>query len=198
MAITVANLVTNFDTYIGDTSNDRVTAAERLQYFTEATVWLQEELENDLQNATYDLDYFDTVNYYKVTTAIADLLEGADLRREKDDQLKTFAPKSSRELAEEIGIKFGESSWGIERRDSNTFLVVNHASKHTAKLVSGFESTDDGGGTWSLDGTNSDAENLTIDSNEFKEGTASFNFDMDIDQSGKSISLVSVKSEGPA
>ena len=84
MAITIANLVTNFDTYIGDTSNDRITAVERLEYFTEATVWLQEELENDLQVATYNLDYFDTVNYYKVTTAVADLLEGADLLDEQN------------------------------------------------------------------------------------------------------------------
>ena len=186
MAITIANLVTNFDTYIGDSSNDRVTAVERLQYFTEATVWLQEELENDLQVATYNLDYFDTINYYKVTTAVADLLEGADLRREKDAQTRSFAPKSSRELAEEIGQMFGESSWAIERRDTNTYLVINHASTYNAKIISRFDSLTNDGGTWAVDATNSDATNLTIDSNEFKEGSSSFNFDMDENQSGNS------------
>lgn len=184
MSLTIANLITNFDSMIGDISNDRVTAAERLQYLTEATIWIQEELGNELQNATYNLDYLDTVNYYKVTTAIADLLEGADLRRLKDDHNLSFTHKSARELAEEIGQVFGESSWTIERRDSNTYLVVNHGSKFTSKTISNFDTVDDGGGTWELDTTNGDGTNLTVDTNEKKQGIASLNFDADVSQSG--------------
>lgn len=190
MAITIANIITNFDTYLGDTSNDRVTAAERLQYITEATVWLQEELENDLQNVTYDLNYYDTIHYYKVTTALADLLEGADLRQGEDDHILSFTHKSSRELAEEIGQQFGESSWAIERRDSNAYLVVNHDSKYKAKVVSGFDSTTDGGGTWTLDTTNGDGTNLTVDTNEFKQGSASLNFDLDVSQTANNKAIL--------
>ena len=119
MSITVASIISNFDSYIGDTTNDRVTAAERLQYITEATTWLQESLENDTQNATYPLNYYDGVHYYKVNSSLADLLEGADLRRGEDDQTETFAHKSSRALAEEIGREFNESSWGSGLRDGN-------------------------------------------------------------------------------
>ncbi len=179
------------DSGLGDTSNDRITAAERLQYITEATVWLQEELQNDLQNVTYDLNYFDTIHYYKVTTALADLLEGADLRRGEDDQIESFTHKSARELAEEIGQQFGESSWAVERRDANAYLVVNHDSKYTALSVSGFDSTTDGGGTWSLDATNGDGTNLTIDTNELTQGSGSFNFDLDVSQSANNKAILS-------
>lgn len=190
MAVTVASIITNFNSYIGDSSTDRISAAERLQYVTEGTVWLQEELQNDLQNVTYALDYYDTVHYYKVTTALADLLDGADLRRGESDQTESMAHKSARELAEEVGQNFYESSWAIERRDNDTYLVVNHQSKHNSKLISGFDSLTDGGGTWALDTSSSDATNLTIDVNEFKQGNASFNFDADVSQSGNNRATI--------
>ena len=40
----------DLDTYIGDSSTDRISAAERLQSVTEATVWVQEFLQNNHQN----------------------------------------------------------------------------------------------------------------------------------------------------
>ena len=182
MATTVQKILDPMNTAIGDSSTDRITAAERLQAVNEATIWLQEELQNDLQNVTYELNYFDTIHYYKVTTALADLLDGADLRRAEADHTESFTHKSSRELAEEIGQEFGESSWAIERRDANAYLVVNHDSKYSAKSISGFDSTTDGGGTWALDTTNGDGTNLTIDTNEFLQGSGSFNFDVDVSQ----------------
>lgn len=182
MSITVASIVTNLDSFIGDTSTDRITAAERLQYITESTIWLQESLLNDTQNATYSLNYFDNVHSYKVTSSITDLLEGADLRRSEDDQGESFAHKSSREMAEEIGQEFGESSWAIERRDSNWYLVVNHQSKYSPLMVVNCDSTTSGGGTWALDATNGDGTTLTIDTVEFKQGSGCFNFDADVSQ----------------
>lgn len=184
MSITIADIQTNFNTYIGDSSTDRISAAERLQYFNEATVWVQEELGNDLQNYTQKINYYDTVNYYKVTTDIADLLTGGDLRREKNDQYFSFTPTDSRELAEMVGQEQNESAWAIERRDTDTYMAINHNSKHIAKIVSDFDSATSGGGTWALDTTNSDATNLTVDTNEFKQGSASLNFDADVSQSG--------------
>lgn len=190
MALTVADIQTNMNTYIGDSSTNRVSAAERLQYITEATLWLQEALGNDHQMKTYVLPYYDNVHYYKVTTTLASLLEGSDLRRSEKDQNHTFAHKSARELAEEIGQYFPESSWAIELHDGDAYLVVNHRSKYNATLVSGCESLTDGGGTWVLDTTSSDATNLTIDSNEFKQGNASFNFDITVAQSGNNRATI--------
>lgn len=194
MAVTEANLETNFNTYIGDATTARVSAAQRLEFATEAVVWLQEELGNDHMNATYSLNYYDNVHYYKITSAIATLLEGADLRRGEKDQVKSFAHKSARELAEEIGQGENgwriESSWSIERRDGDWYLVVNHNSKFNPDLISGFESLTDGGGTWLADTVNSDATNVTIDTNEFKTGTASLNFDVSVAQSGNNRATI--------
>jgi len=183
MAVTVASIITNLNSYIGDASTDRITAAERLQYVTEATIWLQEELGNDLQNATYALDYYDTVHYYKVTNSLADLLEGADLRRGELSQTLTFAHKASREMAEDIGQGSDEPAWAIERHDGDSYLVVNGPCKYSAIMIADCDSLTAGGGTWALDETTSDATNLTIDVNEYKQGSASFNFDVDVSQS---------------
>jgi len=190
MSITVSNIQDLLNSHIGDSSTDRVTANDRLRAISESVIWLQEKLENDLQNATYELNYLDTINYYKVTTAIADLLEAADLRREKDLHTLSFTYKSPRELAEEIGQGSGESSYSIERRDGDSFLVVNHGSENTAKVVADFDALTAGGGTWATDSTNSDATNLTVDTVEKEQGNASLNFDIDISQSGNNKATI--------
>ena len=190
MSLTAATLITEVNTIVGDSSTDRISTAERLQSISEATIWVQEELANDLQNYTYSVDYYDTINYYKVTSDIADLLEGGDLRRSKELQDFSFTHKSSRELAEDIGQSSSESSWTIERRDTDTFLGINHFSEHTAKQVAGFNSLTADGGTWTIDETNSDATNLTIDSEEFEEGTACLNFDLDVSQSANNRATI--------
>lgn len=189
MSLTVSDIQTNFNTYVGDASTDRVSAAERLQYITEATVWLQESLQNDTQNATYVLNYYDTVYAYKITTAVADMLEGADLRRSELDQTLTFAHKSSRELAEEIGQRFDEPSWTIERRDGDSYIVANYNSKYEALLVENCDSLTNSG-TWVVDSSTSDANNLTIDNNEYKQGNGSFNFDITVAQSGNNKATI--------
>lgn len=191
MAITEAALETSFNTYIGDSSTDRISAAERLQLATEATVWLQEELGNDHMVKTYSLPYYDNVHYYKVTTAIASLLEGSDLRRGEEDQQVSFAHKSARELAEEIGQEATESSWSIERRDNNTYLVVNHQSKHSPFTFATFDSLTADGGTWAADTTNSDATNVTADTVEFKQGSGCINFDITVAQSANNRATLS-------
>jgi len=190
MSLTIANIITNLDTNLGDESTDRISQAERFQAITEATVWLQEETQNDHTVDSYDLSYFDTINEYKVTSTIADLLDGADLRREPDLQDQSFSRKSSRELAEEIGQAFGESSFAIERRDRNAYLVINHNSRYTAKVISSFESINDGGGTWQVDSTNSDATNLTADSRWSTDGQGCLNYDVDVSQSGNNRATV--------
>ena len=184
MAITVADIETNLQTYLSDTSNDSVSAAERLQAITEATVWLQEESGNDHLNVTFDLDFLDTVFTYKITSSVPDLQGVVDLRRDEDEHLRSFTYKSAKELAEEIAQEATEASFSIEYRDTDWFLIVNHQNDRPSKQVSTFDSLTAGGGTWAVDAVNSDATNLTIDTVEKKQGSASFNFDVDVSQSG--------------
>lgn len=191
MSITVSTIQTLFNTYVGDPSTDRISAAERLNYITEATVWLQENLKNDHQIETYDLPYIDTVNYYKVTTPLADLLQGSDLRRAVGENYPSMTHKSSRELAEEIaeGVTT-DDSWAIERRDGQSFLVVNAAPKYTALVLDYFDnqtSIDN----WTEDTTTSDALNAVLDNVNSTQGGASLEFDVDVSQSGNNRSTLS-------
>lgn len=189
MSVTIASLITNLDTYVGDTSTDRVSTAERYQSLTEATAWLLEELGNEHMIDTYSLSYLDTVNYYKVTTPLANLLVGADLRRNQGENFISFTRKSEREMAEDIAQMSSESSWAIERRDNDAYLVVNHNSSHDAQVLTSFD-TITTGGTWTADTTGSDALNITTDSNEFKQGSGSLNFDVDVSQSGNNYATL--------
>ena len=190
MAITAASQETNFNTYIADTSTDRISAAERLQLQTEATVWLQEELGNDHMVKTYTLNYFPHVHYYKTTSSIASLLEGADLRRDEADQNISATHRSSREMAEDIGNGSTEFSWSIERKDNDSYLVVILDSKYKPQTVSSLDSLTADGGTWAADETTSDATNVTVDTVEFKQGSGSINFDVDVSVSGNNRATI--------
>jgi hypothetical protein len=184
MSVTIADHNTLFNTFVGDSSTDRISAAERLQYHTESILWLQEELGNEHQQVSSIINYIDTIHYYKIGTSLPDVINGVDLRRDETDQTYPFAFKSGRELAAEIATGATESSFGIERRDKTAYLVINHDSKYSASEVTALDSLTADGGTWEADTTNSDATNLTLDTVEYKQGTGSLNFDVDVSQSG--------------
>jgi hypothetical protein len=187
MAITAASIITLFNTFVGDDSTDRISAAERLQFISEATTWLYEELGNEHSVNTYNVNFLDGVFRYKVTSAIADLLTGADLRRDTEWHNESFTRKSPRELWEEIGqgVK-DDPSWAIERYDGNAYLVINFQPRYSAIQIDDMDAV----GDWVVDSTNSDATNLTLDSNEFKQGSGSLNFDADVSQSGNNRSTI--------
>lgn len=183
MSVTLANLFTNLNTYFGDSTTDRITDAERYQALTESTVWLLEELGNDHNIKTYEVNFYDTVNYYKISSSVSDLLASADLRRGVDAQTITAVAKSSRDMAEAIGKGSNEFAWAIERRDRDSYLAVTLDTNKRAQLVADFESLTSSGGTWVADTTTSDASNVTVDKNEYREGSASLNYDIVVSQS---------------
>ena len=190
MSVTIANITTNFQTYLGDSSEDRITAVQRREFFTEATAWMQELAPNDHGVDTYDVDYYDTLNYYKITTAVADFFEGNDLRKKVGEQLEPFTRKSSTEIADEITNGVEGNSWTIERRDGDTFLVINQHVKYSAIMIARFDSLTEGNGTWTADETGSDALNVTLDDTKFTEGSGAINFDVDVSQSSNHLGTI--------
>lgn len=187
MAITISDIQDDLNRYIGDSSTDRISAADRLNAISEATVSLQEELGNDHQQVTYTLDFLDTVDYYKVSSLVSDMLIGADLRNLGGSSI---THKGAREVSDELDGSSRENSWAIEHRDKASFLAVNYNAKHRAKILSEFDSLTIDGGEWVADTTNGDATNLTIDSNEFKSGNGSLNFDLDVSQTGNDKAII--------
>lgn len=190
MSITLASVNTNLSTYLGDSTNDRITEAERLQYMTEATSWLLEELGNEHTIATYQLPYLDTVHYYKVTAGLANLLVGADLRAPENDHTESMSRKSPRELAEEIGQSATEDAWAIERRDGDIFLAINYHPQNKRDDIASFDTLTSDGGIWTADTTGSDAANITADPNEKEVGSGSINFDVDVSQTANNLATV--------
>lgn len=191
MAITISDIQTDLNTYIGDSGTNTVTANQRLSAISEATTKLSQELQNDHMTDSVEIDHLDSVFYYKITSTVPDLIEPVDLRIKKIDQhTKEAVRKSPRELLAEIGSGSGEFSYSIERRDNDRYLVINFKGRYQVNNISGFDTTDDGGGTWEADTSNSDATNVSIDSNEFLQGTGSLNFDIDVSQFGSDLAII--------
>ena len=181
MSTVVNNIQDKVNINIRDTSTNSVTAANRLSAISQATQELMAEFGFDHQNRTYELNFFDTIHYYNITADVPSLFEPVDLRRKEGDHTETFQRKSAREIANEIDLGHTENSFAIERKDLAQYLVVNFNPKYSATILESCENT--ANGSWSLDTTNSDATNFTIDEVEFKAGNASFNFDIDVSQS---------------
>jgi hypothetical protein len=193
MSITVADIQTSLNTYIGDTSTDRISAAERLSAITEATLWLMEETNNDLMNASYEFNYYDTIHVYKITTAVPDVLDTVDIVRAKDqfsDNNSPFDRVSPRDIKLHVADGFSTSEYALERKDSDWYLLVNHDSKYAALQLASFESTTADGGEWLADESTSDALNLEADSTEYVEGSVSLKFDIDVSQSGNNRAVI--------
>lgn len=202
MAVTVQSILDNFNTQISDASTDRISAAQRLSYVSNAVVWLQESLLNDHQVKSYTFNYYDTLNFYNVTSVVPDLLETNNLNTKvlkpttgqpwtSSSNGTPFTRKSSQELKQEIGSSFMEDAYSIERRDGNVYLVINHECKYQALVASSFSSLTGDGGTWVVDAVNSDATNLRLDNTDGSNGTQGcLAFDITVAQSANNRATI--------
>lgn len=191
MATTIGTIKTQLNTYIGDSSTDRISDAQRYQFITEAINWYQTETDNDHSVKTYTINYFDTINYYKINSAITDVFDSNALRRATGETGIDFTKKDSRELAIDISEGSTESEYALEWKDSNLYLVINHDSKYESLQASSFDSLTADGGTWVADTTNSDALNLEVDSvdgSTYSLGCLSF--DIDVSQSANNRATI--------
>lgn len=193
MAITIASIITPYNTFISDASTDRISAAERLQFINEGVIWLATQLDNDHSIRTYSLSYFDTINSYKLNSDISDVLEGNALRRlvgETNDV--DLTRKDARQIFIDIANNSSESSYALERRDSNLYAVINHDSKYGALQVSTFSSLTADGGTWASDTTNSDALAVAVDLVDGSNNTLGcLSFDITVAQSANNRATIS-------
>lgn len=190
MAKTTANTISRIDQFIGDTSTDSVSQADRFRAISVATQELLHEFGFDMTNKTLTIDYFDTINYYDISSDAPTFTEPADLRvTTEDGHVLPFTRKTPREMATEVNIP-EDYAFGIERRDAKTFLAISYPSQYDAVALHNADSLT-ANGTWSADTSTSDATNLTADTNEFRQGSGSLNFDIDVSQSGNDRATIS-------
>ncbi len=191
MSTTVASVQTQLNTYIGDASTDRISAAERYQFITEAVTWLQTQLDNDHLVRTYSVSFLDTLYSYKLNAAVTDIFESNALRRATTETNIDLTRKDARQILVDVSNNAQESGYALERRDGNLFLVINHDSKYPALQVTTFDSLTANGGTWVADTTNSDATNVAIDTADGSQGTTGcLSFDVDVSQSGNNRATI--------
>lgn len=180
--LTVQNKVNQF--LHGDTSTNSVSAADRLAAITTSVQELITEFGFDNQNATQSISYLDSVHTYNLTSSNPNFTEPIDLRRDSPYHNDFFTRKNPRDLAVEIDNGTTEPSFGIERKDQTTNLVVNFQPRFKALSIHPCDSLTSNG-TWAADAVNSDATtaSLAVDTVDYKEGSASLIFNITVAQS---------------
>ena len=86
----LSDVLKNVNTFIGDYSEDRVTADERYQAATEATAWLLEELGNEHMTDRAEIEFLPTVMWYKMDNLTPYLLTAGQLRFKEESPDTTF------------------------------------------------------------------------------------------------------------
>jgi len=191
MATTISAVQTKVNNRLQDSSTNIWSASQRLSAISIATQEIMTELGLGEQVRQATLNYLDGIHYYNITSDIADNLDSVDLQRKEGLNYVPFVRKDPRSLAVDIDIGSTEEAFAIDKRDGNTYLLINHSSSYSAKLLESCDSLTSNG-TWEVDSTNSDATNLTLDTVEYNQGSGSFNFDIDVSQSGNNKATLKI------
>lgn len=111
------------NSFIGDSSNDRISASDRYLAATEATAWLLEELGNEHMVDRVEIEYLPTVTWYKVDNLTPYLLTAGELSF-KEDETNTgdFTRVDSRDLS---GISKDRQAFAIERYNGSSYMGIN-------------------------------------------------------------------------
>lgn len=153
--MTVSDLISSVNVFIGDTSEDRLSNADRYQALTEATSWLLEELGNEHMTDRAEIEYLPTVTWYKMDNLTPHLLTAGQLRFKDDVAWKTdFTRVDARDLAYSLDNK---NEYCIERYNNDSYLgiIVERNSQKVSKDLIPLDSSDD----YTYTGTN--ASNIT-------------------------------------
>jgi hypothetical protein len=190
MAVAISDLETLVNRYIhNDASTNSVSSADRLGAITEATGQIFNEFgfNQTINNTT--IEYFDTINYYPITSLLPDFLEATDLRRQPGLHVNTFSLKTPRDIVVEIDLysldrNLLEDAFSIDLSGGVRTLIINHISQYPATTANGCDDLSNENGTWAIDQVNSDATNLLLDTVVYQlPVTASLVFDIIVGQS---------------
>ena len=119
----LTDILTNTNTYIGDSSTDRLSDNDRYQAVTEATAWLLEELGNEHMVDRAEIEYLPTVMWYKMDNLTPYLLTAGQLRyKDGDITNNDFTRVESRDLA---SMTRNRQAYAIERFNGNAYLGIS-------------------------------------------------------------------------
>lgn len=120
--MTVADIITNLNTYIGDSSTDRVSATDRYQAATEATAWLLEELGNEHMVDRTEIEFLPSVTWYKMDALTPHLLGTGQLRfKEEQAERVDFTRVEARDLDT---MPANRHAYAIERFNGDSYIGI--------------------------------------------------------------------------
>lgn len=118
----ITDILKNVNTYIGDTSTDRISAEDRYQAVTEGTAWLLEELGNEHMTDRTEIEFLPTVLWYKVDNLTPYLLTSGNLRfREEEGNRDDFQRVEARDLASMPANRY---AYAIERYNGDSYVGI--------------------------------------------------------------------------
>lgn len=191
MATTVSKIKNLVNDYIGDSTTNSVTDAERYRAISYAVIEATNAVGLDVTKRTLDINFYDGIYYYDISSDAPDMLEATNVYLEKQgERLEQFTKKSPREIR--VDIDNGEQipSYGTDTYNQKTYLIINYDSQYGISTINECDSLTSNG-TWAADTTNSDATNLVVDTNEYVYGSGSLSFDIDVSQSGNNRATIS-------
>jgi hypothetical protein len=119
----LSDIIKNVNSYVGDSSTDRLTTDERFQSLTEATAWLLEELGNEHMTDRTEIEYLPTVTWYKVDNLTPYLMTAGQLRFKEDRTDRVdFTRVEPRDLATMSANRY---AYAIERFNGDSFIGIN-------------------------------------------------------------------------
>lgn len=126
----ITDVIKNVNTYIGDTSTDRVSASDRYQAVTEGTAWLLEELGNEHMTDRTEVEYLPTVVWYKMSNLTPYLLTAGQLRfKEEEGNRVDFRRVEPRDLAT---MPDNQYAYAIEQYNGHAYMGIKVPSDHTS------------------------------------------------------------------
>ena len=191
MATNIGNVKNIINRYLGDSSQLAVTDTDRYDAMKESMQKLYTDFGVDFMTRTLSFDYFDTLNWYDITSSAPHFLEPISVYRIKGERDKQFTRRTSGEIKIDIDNGDNLPSYSIDIANQKTYLVVNHNSKYSRTILSACNSLTDNG-TWAIDTTNSDATNLSLDTTEYKYGSGAIMFDISVAQSANNFATLTL------
>lgn len=136
--MTVQDIIDLANSYISDTSNDRLTETQRLDAVTEATAWLLEELGNEHMVNKEEIEFLDTVDWYKLDAQVPTLLTTGDVRLKHDHDVD-FTKFDIRAFET---MTVNRPAYAIERYNGDTFLGIKMPMKNQSKDIIAYNKND--------------------------------------------------------
>ena len=131
--MTIAEIISYANSIIGDSSTDRITAAERYEAATEAVAWLLEELGNEHMVDRVDIDYVPSVMWYKLDTITPYLMGTGEVKLKEPKQSVDFTKIDSREITSAPKNRY---AYAIDRFNGNSFLGILLPSTEDGEVTS--------------------------------------------------------------